>query len=74
MVKETSGGCVNENISNKELAEELHKPIIKNFKKKKVHSSFIETICGADLPDMQLICKFKKVFGFLLCALDIFSK
>ena len=26
----------NENISNKELAEELHKPIIKKFKKGKV--------------------------------------
>ena len=32
--KKTSGGTVkNENISNKELAEELHKPIIKKFKK-----------------------------------------
>ena len=28
-------------ISNKELAEELHKPIIRKFKKRKVHSSFI---------------------------------
>ena len=28
----------NENISNKELAEGLHKPIIKNFKKRKVQT------------------------------------
>ena len=32
-----AGSCIkNENISNKELAEELHKPIIRNFKKRKV--------------------------------------
>ena len=34
--KKTSGSSIkNENISNKELTEELHKPIIKNFNKKK---------------------------------------
>ena len=32
--KKASGSSIkNENISNKELAEELHKPIIKTFKK-----------------------------------------
>ena len=40
---------------NKKLAEELHKQIIKKFKKRKVHSTFIDNIWGADLPDMQLI-------------------
>ena len=35
--KKTSGsGIKNENISNNELAEELHKPVIRKFKKKKV--------------------------------------
>ena len=52
-VKKTSrSGIKNENISNKELAEELHKPIIRNFNKRKVHSPFIENIWGADLADM----------------------
>ena len=32
------------NISNKELAEELHKPIIRKFDKGKVHSLFIDNI------------------------------
>ena len=37
--KETSGSTVkNENISKKELAEELHKPIIKKFKKRKINT------------------------------------
>ena len=35
--KETSGGTIiNEKISNKELTEELHKPIIRKFEKRKV--------------------------------------
>ena len=33
--KKPSGGAIkNENMSNKELAEELHKPIIRKFKSK----------------------------------------
>ena len=43
MIKKTSGETVkNEIVSNKELAEELHKPIIRKFEKRKVHSPFIE--------------------------------
>ena len=42
-------------MSNKELAEELHKPVIRKFVKRKVPSPFIENIWGADLADMQLI-------------------
>ena len=30
----------------------------------KVHSLFIDNICGADLADMQLISKFNKGFRF----------
>ena len=53
--KVSGSGVKNDNISNKELAEELHKPIIKKFKKRKVESSFIDNIWGADLADTQLI-------------------
>ena len=43
-----SGGAIkNENISNKELAEESHQPIIRKFKKKIVHSNFIDNVWGA---------------------------
>ena len=59
----------NENIWNKELAEELHKPIIR-----KLHSTFIDNIWGADLADMQLISKLNRGFRFLLCVIDIYSK
>ena len=54
----------NENISNKELAEELHKPIIRKFNKSKVHSPFTDNIWGADLAYKQLISTFEKGFRF----------
>ena len=61
--KKTADGVVkNEIIQNKELAEELHKPLIRKFEKRKVHSSFIDNIWGADLADMQLLSKFNKKF------------
>ena len=44
------------------------------IKKKKVYSGFKDNIWGADLADMQLISKFNKVFRFLSCVIDIFSK
>ena len=73
--KKNSGGTVkNENISNEELAEELHKPITKKFKKKKVQSPFLDNVWGVDNADMQLISKFNKEFRFLLCVIDIYSK
>ena len=73
--KRTSGRCIkNENISKKELAEEIHKPIIRNFNKTKVRLLFIDNIWGADLADMQLISKFNEVFRFLLCVIQIYSK
>ena len=56
---------------NEQLAEELHKPIIRKFKKRKIYSGFKDNICGADLADMQLISKFNKGFRFLLCVIGI---
>ena len=57
-----------------QLADELHKPIIRKFKKRKVYSSFRGNIWGEGLADMQLLSKFNKGFRFLLCVIDIFSK
>ena len=61
-------------LATHQLAEELHKPIIRNFKKGTVYSGFKDNIWGADLADMHLISKFNKGFRFLLCVTDIFSK
>ena len=67
-------GIKNENISYKELVEELHKRIIWKFKKRKVYTSFIDSISSADLADMQFISKFNKGICFVFCGTDIFSK
>ena len=69
-----SGVANNEIKQNLQLAEELHKPIIRNFKKRTVYSGFKDNIWGADLADMQLISNFDKGFRFLLCVNDIFTK
>ena len=71
--KKTSGkGIKNENISNKELAEELYKTFFKKVMKRKL--PFIDNIWGADLANMQLIFKVNKGFRFSLCVMDIYSK
>ena len=59
---------------NKQLANELHKPIIRKFEKRKVYSTFKDNIWGVDLADMQLLSKYNKGIRFLLCVIDIFSK
>ena len=70
--KSSGSGIINE--TNYQLANELHKPIIKKFKKRKVYSSFRDNIWGVDLADMQSLSKFNKGIKYLLCAIDLFSK
>ena len=59
---------------NEQLANELHKAIIRKFEKRKVYSTFKDNIWGVDLADMQLLSKYNKGIRFLLCVIDIFSK
>ena len=59
---------------NKELLEELHKPIIRKFNKRKVQSPFIDNIWDDDLADMELLSKFNKGIRLLLCVVHIFIK
>ena len=70
--KSSGSGIVNK--ENIQLANELHKPVIRKFRKTKVYSSFRDNIWGVDLADTQLLTKFNKRFRFSLCAIDIFSK
>ena len=73
--KRSSSGIVkNEIISNKYLAEELNKQIIRKFEKRKLLSPFTGNIWGTDLSDMHLLSKFNKLFRFLLFVIDIYSK
>ena len=45
---------------NVQLADEIHKPITRKFKKEKVYSVFKGNIWSADLADMQLLSKYNK--------------
>ena len=53
--KISGGGITNENMWDQPSVEELHKRIIRKFKNRKVHSTFIVDIWAADLADVQLI-------------------
>ena len=69
--KKTMSGKGTKN--NKILAEELHKPVIKRFNKRKVYSQFKDNIWGVDLADMRLLSKQNKSIKYLLCAIDLFN-
>ena len=56
------------------LADELHKPIIKKFDKRKLYSQFKDNIWGVDLADMQSLNRKNKGIKYLLCAIDLYSK
>ena len=70
--KTVDGAVKKEIIQNKELADDLHKPVIRKFERQKIH--LLDNIWGADLADMQLLSKFNKWIRFLLCFIDIYSK
>ena len=56
------------------LADELHKPIIKKFEKRKVYSQFKDNIWGEDLADMQSLSRKNKGIKYLLSVIDLYSK
>ena len=83
LIKNSNGSAVTqvdksvikiEFMTKLQLAEELHKPIIRKIEKRKIHSSFKDNILGAYFADMQLISKYNKRFQILINIIDIFSK
>ena len=74
--KKSKGSGIKNEIKkkNQQLANELYKPVIRKFLKRKVYSSFKDNIWGVDLADMQLISKYNKGIRYLLCAIDLFRK
>ena len=69
--KKSQGSGVANNNENAQLAEELHKPIIRKFEKRKLYSSFRDNIWGVDFADMQVLSKYNKGHRFLLCVIFI---
>ena len=56
------------------LAEELHRPIKRKFKKRRVIVNGIDKIWAADLADMTAFKDYNDGYTFLLLVIDIFSK
>ena len=64
---------------NQQLENELHKSVVRKFKRRKVCFSFTDNIWeggggGVDLADMQLISKYNKGIRYVFCANNLFSK
>ena len=68
--KLTGSGIASSSI----LADELHKPVIKKFNKRKVYSQFKDNMWGVDLADLQSLSRKNNGIKYLLCAIDLYSK
>ena len=57
------------------LANELHKPIIRNFKKRKVNfGNFPNEIWSADLIDLKKLKKYNNGFQYIINIIDLYSR
>ena len=61
-------------LKKKTLTEELHKPVRRKFKRRRVLVNGINKIWAADLVDMQAFTKFNRGVKYLLAVIDVFSK
>ena len=59
---------------NEQLAEELHKPVIEKFQRRKVYQRFKDNIWAADLAEMGSLPSKNKNVQYLLCVIDFFTK
>ena len=51
------------------LAEELHKPVIEKFKRRKVYVIFKDSIWAADLAEMESLSSKTTNVKYLLCQM-----
>ena len=56
------------------LADELHKPVRKNFPKRYVFVRNVDDIWGADLIDMRSLSKDNDGYKYVVMVIDVFSK
>ena len=59
---------------NEELAQELHKPVIKKFLRSKIYARFKDNVWTANLVEVGLLSSFNRGFKSLLRVIDIFTK
>ena len=56
------------------IAEELHKPVIKKLKRRKVYARLKDNIWAADLAKMGSFSSENKNVKCLLCVIEVFTK
>ena len=71
-IKKTGSGAKS-NV-NEVLPRELHKPVIKRFKRRKVYARFKDNIWAADLVEMGSLSSKNRDVKYLLCVIDVFTK
>ena len=59
---------------NEQVAEELHKPVIKKSKRRKVYAKFEDNVWAADLAEMRSLSFENKNIKYLLCLIEVFTK
>ena len=57
---------------NEGLAQELHKPVIKKFKTRKLYATFKNIIWPTDLTEMRSLSSKNRVVKYLLCMIDVY--
>ena len=62
------------NFTMDDLSEELNKPIIHKFKRKRTIVNYIDHIHSADLVDMKKYSNINKGYSYIFANIDIFSK
>ena len=62
------------NFTKEDLSNELNKPVINKFERKKVIVNHIDEIHSCDLVDMQKYSRVNKGYKYIFTNIDIFSK
>ena len=70
----TGGGVKPELKWKDQLAVELHRPVNRKFKRRRVIANGVDDIWSADLVDMQWNSRENKGYKYLLNVIDVFSK
>ena len=70
----TGGGVKPELKWKDQLAVELHRPVKRKFKRRRVIANGVDDIWSADLVDMQWNSRENKGYKYLLNVIDVFSK
>ena len=69
-----SGGSDVASEPNYQLANELHRKIIRKFKRQKAYSSFRDSIGDVDLANIQSLSKYNRGIKHLVSAIYLFSR